>query len=87
MANHIQAKKRNRQTVKRKARNIALKSWTRKSIIRLRPAIEAGELGQAEELLKVAVKNLDKSVTKNVMKKHTASRTISRLTIAVNKLR
>ncbi|MBN2526009.1 MAG: 30S ribosomal protein S20 [Deltaproteobacteria bacterium] len=87
MANHIQAKKRNRQSIKRKVRNMTLKSWTRKSIIRLRSAIAAGELSQAEELLKVAVKNLDKSVSKSVMKKHTASRTISRLTIAVNKLR
>lgn len=87
MANHLQTKKRIRQTIKKNARNGALRSYTRKTIIRLRSAIAAGELAQAEDLLKVAVKNLDKSVTKKVMKKHTASRTISRLTIAVNKLR
>ena len=87
MANHLQTKKRIRQTVKRKARNGAIRSWTRKTIIKLRSAIEAGELTQAEALLKVAVKNLDKSVSKNVMNRHTASRTISRLTVAVNKLR
>ena len=87
MANHLQTKKRIRQTEKRNERNNALRSWTRKSIIKLRSEISAGELSQAEELLKVAVKNLDKSVTKIVMKKQTASRTISRLTIAVNKLR
>jgi small subunit ribosomal protein S20 len=87
LANHLQTKKRIRQNTRKKARNGALKSFTRKSIIRLRSAIAAGELTQAEELLKSAVKNLDKSVSKNVMKKHTASRTISRLTIAVNKLR
>lgn len=87
MANHIQAKKRNRQNFKRKTRNMAQKSWTRKCIIKLRSAIAAGELTQAEELLKVAVKNLDKSVSKNVMRRHTASRTVSRLTLAVNKLR
>ncbi|MBN2341580.1 MAG: 30S ribosomal protein S20 [Deltaproteobacteria bacterium] len=87
MANHLQSKKRIRQSAKRKARNGSLKSWTRKSIIQLRAAIDAGDLAPAEEALKVAVKNLDKSVTKNVMKKKTASRTISRLTLAVNKLR
>lgn len=87
MANHLQSKKRIRQSEKRKIRNGALKSWTRKSIIKLRAAITSGELAQAEDALKVAVKNLDKSVTKDVMKQKTASRTISRLTIAVQKLR
>lgn len=87
MANHLQSKKRIRQSAKRKIRNGALKSWTRRSILNLRSFIDAGELGPAENALKVAVENLDKSVTKNVMKKKTASRTISRLTLAVNKLR
>lgn len=86
MANHLQTKKRIRQTIKRNVRNNALRAWTRTSVIRVRAAIESGELTAAQDALKTAVKNLDKMVTKDVMKRKTASRAISRLTVAVNKL-
>ncbi|MBN2804707.1 MAG: 30S ribosomal protein S20 [Deltaproteobacteria bacterium] len=86
MANHIQTKKRIRQTVKRKLRNSSLRSWTRKTVIRVRAAVESGDAESAQSVLKVAVKNLDRMVTKDILKRQTASRTISRLTKAVNKL-
>ncbi len=86
MANHLQTKKRIRQSLKRKIRNMSLKSWTRKTVTRVRVAIDAGERENAQTALTTAIKNLDKMVTKDIMKRKTASRAISRLTKAVNKL-
>lgn len=84
MANHPQAKKRNRQTIKRTARNRHFRTTVRTLVRRVRAAVAAGEAGPAQEALRLAIKQLDRSVTKGVLKRKTASRTISRLTIAVN---
>jgi small subunit ribosomal protein S20 len=86
VANHSQAKKRNRQSVKRMARNRHFRSAVRTLIKKVRTAVGAGEKEQAQQALRLAVKQLDRSVTKGVLKRETASRTISRLTIAVNRL-
>jgi small subunit ribosomal protein S20 len=86
VAHHPQAKKRNRQSVKKKARNISIKSYTRKTVGVVRAKIAQGDSTGAQEALSVAVKNLDKSVTKSTMRRKSASRTISRLVLAVNKL-
>ncbi len=86
MANHLQAKKRNRQRIKRTARNRHIRTTMRTSVRQVRTLIEKGESGPATEALNVAVKQLDKAVTKGILRRGTASRTISRLTIAVNKV-
>ena len=86
MANHPQAKKRNRQRIKRTARNRHFRTTVRTLVKKVKDAVEAGEAGPAQEALKLAVKQLDRSVTKGVLKRKTASRTISRLTLAVNRI-
>mgnify|MGYP000851707362 CR=1 FL=1 len=86
MANHVQAKKRARQTVKKNQRNRYFRSTVRTAVKAVRAAVEKGEVAAAAEGLKTAVRNLDKAVTKGVLKRHTASRTISRLTVAVNRI-
>jgi len=86
LANHAQAKKRNRQTVKITARNRHVRTTVRTHVKKVRLAIEAGEKAPASEALKLATKQLDRAVTKGVLKRKTASRTISRLTLAVNEL-
>ena len=86
MANHPQAKKRNRQTIKITARNKHVRTTVRTHMKRVRLAIESGDKAPATEALKLATKQLDRAVTKGVLKRKTASRTISRLTLAVNKL-
>ncbi len=58
----------------------------RSHIKRVRTFIEQGSATEAQDALKVAVKQLDKAVTKGVVHRRTASRTISRLTIAVSKI-
>ena len=86
MANHKQTKKRKRQTMKITVRNRHFRSTVRTYIKSVRAMIEAGEAAPAQDALKAAVKNLDRAVTKGIMKRETASRTISRLTLSVNKL-
>lgn len=49
-------------------------------------AVEAKNVDEAKSALSVAYKELDKAVTKGVLKKNTASRKKSRLTLKVNSL-
>jgi len=86
VANHPQAKKRNRQIMKRTARNRHIRATLRGTVKRVRVSIQSGNKSEAEGALKIAVRNLDRAVTKGVMHRRTASRAISRLTVAVNKV-
>jgi len=86
LANHLQTKKRARQTITRATRNRHIRTTLRTSVKRVRAGISAANRSEAEEALKAAVKQLDRSVTKGVMHRRTASRLISRLTVAVAKL-
>ena len=86
MANHLQTKKRARQTIKRAARNRHIRTTLRTSVKRVRAGIDSANRSEAEEALKDAVKQLDRSVTKGILHRRTASRLISRLTVAVSKL-
>ena len=49
-------------------------------------AVEAKNVDEAKSALSAAYKELDKAVTKGVLKKNTASRKKSRLTLKVNSL-
>lgn len=86
MANHKQSKKRSRQIIVRNARNRAIRSRVRSSIKAVRTAVEAGNAEQANAAMPVAVKTIDRAVSKGVFHQKTASRTISRLHHAVAKL-
>ena len=86
MANHIQARKRARQTTKRAVRNRHFRTTMRTCVKRVREKIEQKNGEEAKVALTAAVKQLDKSVTKGILRRRTASRLISRLTVAVNKI-
>jgi small subunit ribosomal protein S20 len=86
VANHKQSKKRSRQIIARNARNRAIRSRVRSSIKAVRAAVEAGNAEQANAAMPVAVKTMDRAVSKGVFQRKTASRTISRLYHAVAKL-
>jgi small subunit ribosomal protein S20 len=70
--------KRNRQTVKRQARNKAVRSELR---TRTRRAIAALEEGgeDSEEALRLAVKRIDKAAAKGVIHKNQAANRKARL--------
>jgi len=87
MANIKSSEKANRQRIKRTARNTAQKTAMRTVIKRLRAAIGGKNAKEAQALLKTAVSSIDSAASKGVIKRGTASRSISRLNIAVAHLK
>ncbi len=86
MANHKSAIKRNRQSIIRNARNTHVRSTMRNMVKQVREAVVAGDKAVAAELLQTSIAYIDKTSTKGVIHKATASRKISRLTKLVNTL-
>ncbi len=86
MANHKSAIKRNKQNQVRNARNNHIRSTMRNLVKTVREAVAAGDKDLAQQTLKVAIPCIDKSSTKGVIHKSTASRKIARLTKLVNTL-
>jgi len=86
LANIKSAKKRILVAEKRAARNKAVKSAVKTSIKKVYAAIESGDKAAAAESLKAATVKISKAASKGVYHKGTASRKISRLALAVNKM-
>lgn len=84
MANHKSAEKRNRQRLKRRERNLLHLSTMRTYIKRVRKALAAEDLDAAKTSLPLAIQAIDKARSKGVIHINTASRYISRLTVAMN---
>lgn len=84
MANHPSAAKRHRQSEKKRIRNSAYKSTIRSSIRDLREKIKDGKTDEAQAALSTTVKLLDGAVTRGVLHRKSASRRVSRLTVATN---
>ncbi len=84
MANVASAEKRNRQRIKRRARNQSHLSTMRTFVKRVRAAIDAKD-GKLADVLKNAIQLIDKAAQKGVIDRKTASRKISRLTKSVNR--
>jgi small subunit ribosomal protein S20 len=86
MANHASAVKRNRQRLKRTARNRAAKSALRTEIKRARSAL-ASVPKDAPSLVTAAISALDRAASKGTIPVKRASRLKGRLTVALNKAR
>ncbi|MCI5620906.1 MAG: 30S ribosomal protein S20 [Lachnospiraceae bacterium] len=86
MANIKSAKKRILVNKTKADRNKAIRSKVKTSIKKVEAAIEANDKAAAQAALLAATSEIDKAATKGVYHKNTASRKISRLTVAVNKL-
>jgi small subunit ribosomal protein S20 len=84
---HKSAIKRHRQSLKRAARNKAVRTRIKHVLRELRETIARGDLPAAEEKLRLAVKTLTKAVSKGVLHRNNASRRISRLSQRVARLR
>jgi small subunit ribosomal protein S20 len=85
MANHPSALKRYRQSQRRRLINQMNRHKLKTQIKRLRTALASGKPEDAKGLLPETFSLIDKSVQKGVIKKNTARRFKSRLTIRVNK--
>ena len=86
MANIKSAKKRILVIETKTERNKAAKSKVKTFVKKVYAAIDAGDKAAADEALKAAISEISKAASKGIYHKRTASRKISRLTKAVNKL-
>ena len=86
MANIKSAEKRIRSSKRRNEINSSYRARVRTFIKKVRAAIEAGDKKTAQEALKNAQPEMQRGVTKGVLKKNTVARTISRLAKQINGL-
>ncbi len=86
MANIKSAKKRVLVNQVRAERNKAIKSGVKTAVKKVIAAIDANDKAAAQEALLAATATIDKAASKGVYHKNTASRKISRLAQAVNKM-
>lgn len=83
MANHKSAIKRHRQNVKRRERNLTVKSALRTAIKKVKDALTGGKIEDAKAGLSQAFSVIDRAVSKGVLHRKNASRKISRLSSAL----
>ncbi len=79
MANIKSAEKRARQSVKRRAHNMAARSELRTAIKKVDTAIKSGDRDQALASFKAAVPVIDSMVTKGIIHRNKAARHKSHL--------
>ena len=86
MANIKSAKKRILVDRRNAERNKAIKSKVKTAIKGVYAAIAAGDKDAASKALTTAISEINRAASKGVFHKKTASRKISRITVAVNKI-
>ena len=86
MAHSLSAKKRIRQTLKRRARNRARKEVLKDQVKGFLSALTAGDVAKAKEEFRKTTQRLDKVAAKHTIHKNAASRKRSRLAKRLNVL-
>ena len=86
MANIKSAKKRILVDRRNAERNKAIKSKVKTAIKSVDAATAAGDKDAASKALTTAISEINRAASKGVFHKKTASRKISRITVAVNKI-
>ena len=86
MANIKSAKKRAKQTVRRNARNVELRSRFRTAVKKVLKATEQGDKDAAQALFQAAVPQIDKMVSKGILKKNRAANYKRRLNARIRAL-
>ncbi|MFL2553918.1 MAG: 30S ribosomal protein S20 [Candidatus Rariloculaceae bacterium] len=79
MANIRSAKKRARQNVVRRNRNMALRSRLRGALRKILTAIKVGDQNAANQVYKATAPEIDRLVSKGILRKNRAARYKSRL--------
>lgn len=86
MANSPQAKKRARQSEKRRNHNASLRSMVRTTIKKVNAAISAGNFEEAKAAYTSAVPIIDRMADKGIIHKNKAARHKSRMNTQVKAL-
>lgn len=79
MANSAQARKRARQSVRNRERNVAQRSYMRTTVKNVLKAVDANDKAVAEAALQTAIPVLDKAGRKGLIHANKAARIKSRL--------
>ncbi len=87
MPNTKSAKKQLRQDEELRARNRSLRSDLRTQCKKVREAIKAADLGQAETEFRVAVKKLDRAGARRIIHRNAAARLKSRMSAKIKALK
>jgi small subunit ribosomal protein S20 len=85
MANHVSAEKRARQNTKRRAQNRIHRGTMRSEVKAFRAALEGTDAAAARLALTEAISAVERTRSRGVIPSGTASRTVSRMTLAYNK--
>ena len=83
MANSAQARKRARQTVKRREHNFSLRSKLRTALKSIRKTVESGDKSAAQAAFNSSVGMVDSIADKGIIHKNKAARQKSRLSAAI----
>ncbi len=83
MANSAQARKRARQTVKRREHNFSLRSKLRTALKSIRKTVESGDKSAAQAAFNNSVGMVDSIADKGIIHKNKAARQKSRLSAAI----
>jgi small subunit ribosomal protein S20 len=86
MANTKSAQKAARASERRRVINGARSSKIRSAVKKVESAVKSGDAKAAKAALQAANPELQRGVTKGVLKKNTAARKLSRLSAAVKKI-
>ncbi len=86
MANTKSAKKRIRQNEKRRMRNRTVVTRTRTYLKRARLAMDEGDAVASQEAVKIAVRELDRAVSRGVLHAKNGARRKSRLIARLNSM-
>jgi small subunit ribosomal protein S20 len=86
VAHSLSAKKRIRQSLKRRARNRARKEVLKNQVKDFSSAVASGNIDKAKEEFRKTTQRLDKVAAKHTIHKNTASRKRSRLAKRLNAL-
>ena len=86
MANIKSARKRAKQAIRRRERNVELRSRFRTAVKKVLKAADQGDKQAAQDLYRAAVPEIDRMVTKGILKKNRAANYKSRLNARVRSL-
>jgi small subunit ribosomal protein S20 len=86
LANHKSALKRAKQSENRRQRNVAYKTRVKRVVKDVRKALADNAPDEAQQAFRKAVSTIQKTASKGVIHRKTASRKISRLASRVHKL-
>jgi small subunit ribosomal protein S20 len=79
VANHKSAIKRIRSSERKRLQNRIVRGRARTAVKRVRQALEGGDVAGAQQSILVAIRSLDKAVSKGVLHRNNAARRKSRL--------